>query len=246
MKSLTFAFLKIFFRNGRAIFFVIFLPAGLFALLAFLNLEAVIRVNLSVSYIEFLLTGMMAMALLQTGIYTTAYTLIDYKRDLTLKRLAMTPLSASKFLWAQVLARSLVAGVQVGLLLLIGTWFFGARIENVFYLPFLIFMGSTIFLNLGFLIAAFARDYEEAAPYTTIIGLVLVFLGNVFFPVENLPPKLVALANSLPLKPLSESIRHFLLESPQLNWTRDLEVLLIWFVVLSFISHFIFRKKAYK
>lgn len=246
MRLLIWSFLKIFFRNPRAIFFVIFLPAGIFIILAFLGLEEILRFNLPVSYTNFLLSGIIAMALMQTGVYTIAYTLIDYRRTKIFERLAVTPLSASQFLLAQVLARFVVAILQVAVLLILGAALFHTTTRGLVFLPFLIFLGSTLFLNFGFLIAAAARDYEEAAPYTTLISLPLIFLGDVFFPVQNLPQSLASLAAFLPLKPLASLLRHFLLGINSENLGGDILVLLVWLLVLTLISRVIFAKKVYR
>lgn len=182
MAKLISIFLKIFFRNKRAVFFVVFLPAGIFLLLGFLGIEEIIRFELSVSYQDFLLPGIIAFSIMQMGIYTLAYILVDYKRLRILKRLSITPLRAGKFLVSQNLARFVIAMFQVAFLALIGTLVFGTQLGmSILWLPLVVFLGSLIFQAFGFLIASFARDYEEAAPYTTLIGLPLIFLGDVFF-----------------------------------------------------------------
>lgn len=245
MKYLTITFLKIFFRNFRAWFFVVFLPTGLFILVAFLSLEAIIRVDLAVPYRDFLLTGIISMALMQTGLYTVGYLFIDYKRLQVFKRFYITPLPAREFVFAQIFSRFFIALIQVCILILVGMMLFNARVENLWILPILVFFGSTFFLNFGILIAAFARDYEEAAPYTTILGLPLVFLGDIFFPVQNLPEFLGKIANFLPLKPFSAIMRHYLLglTDPVLGF--DFLVLFIWFIFLTTLSLIVFERKIY-
>lgn len=245
MITLVKTFLKIFFRNKQAVFFVILLPAGLLLILMTLGLEGIVRYDLPISYAAFLVTGIIAMALMQTGIYTVAYSLIGYRRTHILKRLSITPLSAGRFLYAQTLARFLIACLQVLVLLLLGYVLFGFRLQNLIFLPILIFFGSCIFLNLGFLIASYAKDYEEAAPYTALIGLPLVFLGDVFFPTANLPPALTSLSQFLPLAPLSQVLRHFFLETPSPDLLEELLVLLVWLVLSTAISYYLFQKKAY-
>lgn len=130
MKELTWAFLKIFFRNPRAIFFIVFLPAGIFSVLAVLNLEAIVRFSANMPYRDFLLSGMIAMALMQSGIYTTAYSLIEYHKTKVLKRLVVTPLSPKKFLLSQVFSRFVLAVLQVLLLILLGVFIFQTSLLN--------------------------------------------------------------------------------------------------------------------
>lgn len=246
MGELIKIFLKIFFRNPRAWFFVIFLPSGLFAIAAVLSLESIIRTDLPVSYEDFLLIGIMSMSLMQTGLYTVGYIFIDYRKSQILKQLSITPLSGGKFIFAQIVSRFLIAGLQVAVLLAIGSVAFGVRLENLPILPFFILIGNTLFLNLGIIIAAVSKSYEEAAPYTTLIGLPLVFLGDIFFPVQNLPASLVAVANYLPLKPLSALLRHFSLGLPDPYLRADVFILLMWFLVLSLLARYLFYKKIYR
>ena len=245
--KLVIAFLKTFFRNRRAIFFVIMLPAAIFLILATFGVEKVLDFKSQLSYTDFLLPGIIAYALTQTGIYTVGYTIIDYKRQNILKRLSVTPLSAGKFLQAQSTARFLVALLQAGILLALGAGLFGARFSaQIFLLPFIILIGCVIFLNFGYFIASLTRDYEEAAPYTTIVGLTLGFLGDVFFPINNLPAVLQQVAAVLPLKPLTSAMRYALYGIGSENFVSNIVILVIWLVATLYISKLIFERKAYR
>lgn len=246
MTKLVYTFLKMFFRNPRGIFFVIFLPSAIFLTLAYLGIAGIIRFNLAVSYNDFLLSGIIALSLMQMGIYTASYSLIDYRRSHILKRLSVTPLSPSRFLLGQTLSRFLIALLQVAVLLLLGWVFFHTTIRGLLYVPILVFFGSTIFLHFGFLIAAVARDYEEAAPYTSIIGLPLLFLGDVFFPVQDLPRGLSILADYLPLKPLASTLRYALLQIPSPHLLQDFIMMVSWLIFTGFLAYFLFAKKVYK
>lgn len=246
MKNLTTAFLKIFFRNPRAWFFVIFLPAMLFVAGAFLGLESVIQVNSGLRYHDYLLVGILAMALMQTGIYGMSYLMIDWRKSQILRRLFITPLSPFSFLFSLLLSRFLITVFQAAAIILLGVLVFGVELRGLMLLPLLAFAGLGIFLNFGLIIASFSRDYEEAAPYTTAAGLSLIFLGDVFFPTKNLPAALSAAGSFLPLKPLSQSLRHFLLGAPSPDLGRDLLVILAWFAATSLLVPIIFKKQIYK
>src|SRR3989344_8387553 len=247
MRLLILSFLKIFFRNWRAMFFVILLPAAIFLIAAFLGLERIIKLEMTAEYDAFLLSGVIAFAMMNTGVYTLAYTIIDYRRGQILKRFAVTPLSARQFIIAQTISRFIIALIQTAVLLVLGFWLFHLSFTlNILALPLIVFAGSTIFLNFGFLIASMARDYEEAAPYTSTTGLVLVFLGGVFFPTENLPGGIATAANFLPLKPLSATLRHSLFGVGFPNPPTDLLILLGWLVILYPITFFVFARRIYK
>lgn len=248
MKKLVLTFLKIFFRNPRAIFFVIFLPVGIFCVLALLNLETIVRFSAGMIYKDFLLSGMIAVALMQSGIYTIAYSLIDYQRTKVLKRLSLTPLSPERFLVGQVISRFIIAAFQVLLLVLLGFFVFRTtlKVQGLILLPLVVFLGSTIFLNLGVIIAAIARNYEEAAPYTTFLGLCLTFFGDVFFPSGQLPTPLPQVASFLPLKPLSDTLRATLIEGNYSNLRWQFVAILVWFATLQIVAGILFRERLYK
>lgn len=247
MIKLTLAFLKIFFRNWRAMFFVIGLPAGIFLVAAFLGIEQIIRFEGNVSYIDFLLTGMIALALMQSGVYTAAYSLVDWRRTKVLKRLFVAPLTTGMFLFTQSLTRFIIALVQTAVLVIISVLLFETKFNlNIIFLPIIIFLGSTLFLAVGFLIASLARDYEEAAPYTSMAGISLTFLGDVFFPVDNLPEILNQIASWLPMKPLAALMRYSMLGIKPEDLAHEILVLLLWLSVLFLIAPVIFRRNVNK
>lgn len=248
MKNLIFAFLKMFSRNLKAMVFVIFLPLGLYLAASVLGIGEILRFAKPFSYNDFLLTGVMAFALMQTGIYTVTYTFIDYHRSKVLKRLAVTPVAGEKVLLSQAVARYFLALIQVALLLVCGILFFHTKISPLFLLllPVVIFFGNTLFLSIGFIIASFTRDYEQAAPYTMVIGTILMFLGDAFFPIENLPRPLLGISEYLPLKPLVSYFRFCVLGIDDGRLIREGAILLAWFVVVFIMARLIFVKRAYR
>ncbi|OGE77907.1 MAG: hypothetical protein A2751_02580 [Candidatus Doudnabacteria bacterium RIFCSPHIGHO2_01_FULL_46_14] len=247
MNLLVLTFLKIFFRNRRAIFFVLLLPAGIFLILSFMRVEQIIQFDIGLPYTDFLLAGIMAYAIMQMGIYTVSYSFIDYRKQTVLKRLSVTPLSSKQFLQAHSVARFIVALIQVALLFGIGMIAFGSRPSgSIWFLPLVILLGSVAFLNFGYVISSLARDYEEAAPYTAIVGLGLGFLGDVFFPVANLPIFLQNIAQILPMAALSGAMRYSLYGIQGEQFVYNLLVLTGWFILGTAAANAIFAKRAYK
>lgn|SRR3989344_7286934 len=246
MISLFFAFLKIFSRNLRALFFILVLPLVMYVGISYLGIGNIIRLGTSSVYQEYLLSGIVAMSLMQLGIFSTGYALIDFRRSGILKRIAVSPLSAASFLVAHGLARTVLALAQTGLLLFCGFIFFGLTYGwLVILVPLLVAAGLVLFLNLGYLIASLAKDYEDAAPATTAINLLLIFLGDVFFPSAALPRPLAILADILPMKAFSNLFRLALSGTGHvLVW--QVLVLAAWLVITSIVSFWIFAKKAYR
>ncbi len=247
MRQLTLAFLKIFFRNPRAMFFVIFLPAVILVGAMILGPERIFQFKSTLRYADFFLAGIMAYAIMQSCVYSVAYNLVDFRRNQILKRLSVTPLLGRQFIAAQSIARFIIGVLQAAVLLIIGFLVFQTKLAtSMFWLPLIILTGTAVFLGVAFLIASLAKDYEEAAPYTSAIGLILLFLGDVFFPVGNLPQNLQAVAQVLPMEPFSALIRYALFGTVEANFTNNIWTLAIWLILLLVAAILIFEKKIYR
>ena len=161
--------------------------------------------------------------------------------------MAVTPLSGGELLVSHTLARYIIALVQIGILVVSGMIIFGTKISIYsLLLPVVILVGNTIFLNIGFIISSLTRDYEQAAPYTMVVGTVLMFLGDAFFPLQNVPRPLQQIAEYLPMKPLVSAFRYSILGVRSADFWREILVLVAWFVILTLAAKYVFEKKAYK
>ena len=246
MYQLAKAFLKIFFRNYRALFFVLVMQAAIYIIISYLGIDNIIRFNGAGSYQQYLLPGILALSLMQLGIFNSGYAVIEMRRSGTLKRIAVTPLTPMRFLAAHLLARFVMGLMMAVILLLAGAILFDYQIgAGIWLLPFLIFLGLMLFLNFGYIIASLARDYEDAAPATAIINMVFMFLGDVFFPTRFLPPYFGAIADFLPMKPLSSMMRQSLSGEGSVT-AGAVVVLLAWLIITTAVAFRVFAKKAYK
>ena len=72
-------------------------------------------------YKGFLVPGIVALSIMQSGILGVVFTLISYKTQGVLKRLQATPIDPSHFLIGQMISRLLIIVIQTFILFLIGT-----------------------------------------------------------------------------------------------------------------------------
>lgn len=232
-------------RNYRGVFFNLALP-----IILYVAISKVVGLNIAsgstYSYPNYLLPGIVAMTIMQTGIFSIAYWLIDLRTSGALKRFLVTPLSPFEMVASVVTSRLALIIVQIFLLLVIGYIFFGAQIEGSFTaILILLALGGAVFLSLGFFISSFAKNYEEAAPITTVINLLFTFLGNIFFETSKFPGFLRAISKVLPVSFLSEGMRNNFLEP---NWSvvqtlPNIVGLLIWLVILLTANAYLFKTK---
>src|SRR6266404_4189339 len=192
-QQLFLANLKIFYRNKQGVFWTLLMPAAVYIALSVLPVgKAIIP---SGNYSNYVLPGIIAMTIMQTGIYGLAYWMVDLRTRGVIKRFLVTPLNIWEFIFGILASRIIVVIIEVITLTVLGIIVFHAQFAgNIFSILLITILGGSIFLLLGLLISNFANSYDAAAPITTAIGLPLIFLGNIFYPIEILPHVLQVVA----------------------------------------------------
>ncbi len=234
---------RMLYRNWRGLFWNIALPVGLYAILSLIKFGGNFAGG---AYSRFLLPGIIAMTLMQTGIFSLAYWLIDLKERGVLKRFRVTPLSNSELVSALISTRLVVMLVQIILLSAIGVWFFGAHVYgSIVAIIIISIIGGSIFLSLGFFVSTVANTYDEAAPITTVINLIFTFLGNIFFQTDAFPKILNEIGQKLPITYLANGLRHNFMEQWTLKQSlHDIFGLLVWLVIILAITIYSFQKNS--
>jgi len=140
-----------------------------------------------VSYIEFLVPGLIMMSILQNAFANTSSSLFQSKMTGTVFLMLVAPLSIWEFYLAFV-----AAGVVRALLVGIGVWI-AAR--GFVTLPMyslgsvLIFavLGSAVLGSLGLIAAIWSDKWEHVSAFQNFVILPLSFLSGVFYDIRNLP-----------------------------------------------------------
>ena len=205
-RQLFTANVKILYRNWRALFFNIILPVGIYVAIGLLRIRRFGGIR--IDYSTYLLPGIIAMTIMQTGIYSLAYWLIDLRERGVIRRFRVTPLSTWQLIVSVVCSRLVLMLVQVSVLVFIGTHYFGAVARgNYLNIGAMSLLGGIVMLNVGFLVSNFARNYEEAAPITTAVNLTFTLLGNIFVPSAVFPTVLQKISAYLPITYLADGLR---------------------------------------
>ena len=159
-------------------------------------------------YVDFLVPGVIAMSVMQTGIFGVTFTFIQYRNQGVLRRLKATPIRPHHFLTGQVLTRLIASILQTVVLLGVAVLVFDLNVEgNVGVLLLLAVVGGVLFLSMGFAISGYAKSEEVGAPLTNVIALPMMFLSGVFFPIDILPGPVEAVVQYLPLTYLVHGVR---------------------------------------
>ena len=84
-------------------------------------------------YIDFLMPGVIGMAIMQLGLFSVAFSFVTMKREGVLRRLLATPLDPTSLLVAQVITRLIVVVIQTVILAAVAVFLFGAEFAGNFF-----------------------------------------------------------------------------------------------------------------
>jgi ABC-2 type transport system permease protein len=230
---------KVFLRYKESVFWNFAFPIFFMVLFGFLGFGG----GDGVRYVDFLLPGIIAMAVMTTCIISTAIDIVSDRDKGIFRRLFVTPLPRSVFLGGKILHRYVIVLLQTGLLILVAAVFFGVRMDGnylVFWL--LLTVGMFSFLSIGFLISSFLRKTESAQPVSMITFFVLMFLGETFWPAQAMPGFVKAVSKVLPSTYLNHALRAVSIEGAGLGVLKlDVLVLTLWMVGCFVLSARFFR-----
>jgi ABC-2 type transport system permease protein len=159
------------------------------------------------AYIDFLVPGIVGMTVMQLGLFGVAFGFVQLKRTGALRRLFATPTSPAYFLAAQVGSRLVIGFVQVAILFGVGIAFGLQMFGDYASLAVIVLLASVIFLAVGFAIAGWAKNEDQAAPVANLVSLPMLFLSGVFFPRDAMPDFLASVTQFMPLTYVNEALR---------------------------------------
>jgi ABC-2 type transport system permease protein len=203
--------------------------------------QSVIASNLR--SIDFLLPGILAMSLMQLGLFFTANVLVELREKQVLRRLGATPLPRTTLLASQVLFRLTIGMIQTLIIVLVGVYAFGVQIQSSLPVLFgIVLLGALMFVAIGYLIAGLARSQDSVSAITNIVQFPMLFLSGIFFPVEIMPQWLRPVASVIPLTYFADLLRQVMIGStPTYPLALDVVVVCGWLVVCSALAVKFFR-----
>lgn len=134
--------------------------------------------------------------------------LVAEREQGTLRRLLLSPLAPSAY-FAGVATAFLLVALWQGLVVYAIAAAFGGRFHGTPLLGLaLVLMSALSYIGIGFFFGAvLAKRSEEVNGPVAAIGVPLLVLGGTFFPVQVLPPSLLALTHMNPIYHMNQALR---------------------------------------
>jgi ABC-2 type transport system permease protein len=197
----------------------------------------------SLSYIDFLLPGILALAIMISAVIGLSTVLVTWRKQGVLRRLKLTPMPLWEFLVARVAASLSLALLQVVVLVTFGAVVFGVSISATAWAAIPVaLVGALCFLVMGFTVGSLVAEPETADAVTNVITNPMMFLSGTFFPVAAMPAFVQTIAKVLPLYYMTNALRDTIVRDRGLMYVMpDIGVLLAVTAVLAIVSLRTFR-----
>jgi len=199
--------------------------------------------NQELNTIDYIVPGIIGFSIMSLGIFSIAQGFITYKSSGALRRLFVTPINPLGFIIAQSFTRLLMVLVNVLTMLVLAAVMFDFHmVGDVFNFSVVALFGTVLFLGMGFAIAGWAKNENQAAPLANLIFFPMMFMGGTFFPRELFPEAVQAVAEFLPLSYLTDGLRLVANESATvLSLGSEMLGMAVWIVISYAVAVKIFR-----
>jgi lipooligosaccharide transport system permease protein len=163
------------------------------------------------SYFAFLAAGFVASSTMYAATFETLFSAFSRMHvQKTWEAIVNAPMTLDDVLlgeWAWAVTKALAAGVCM--LVVIALFGYAKSLLALAAIPAVVLVGFA-FGGLGLVINALASGYDFFSYYLTLVLTPMMMLSGVFFPVEQLPGVIQALAMALPLYHGVEIVRPLL------------------------------------
>lgn len=188
--------------------------SALYLLIFGVSLGGRLSVSGGVSYLAFLIPGLVMMSCLNNAFQNTSSSIVIAKFGGELEDFRVSPLSYQQIIWAMGLG-GLVRGFMVGAITFaVGQIFFLSSkgewlpLVHPIWLTYFLTMGGLIFANIGISVAFWAKSVDQLSAISSFVLTPLLYLGGVFFSINNLDSVWQAVARVNPLLYLINGVRH--------------------------------------
>jgi ABC-2 type transport system permease protein len=177
----------------------------------------------------------MAYAVLLICFNSTALIFATLRSDGTLKRVRTTPLPWLAYVAGAIGSTTIVLLLSIVLLFALGVPVFGAHVpgEKMIGLLATLALGTAAFTTLGIAAARLVKSPANGGGFISILTLPMVFISNIWFPMDSSPAWVQDIAKAMPLRPLADGLQAAF--DPRFGGTGiiagDLLTLAIWTLV---------------
>ena len=198
-----------FWRNPAAAFFTCIFPLMFLVIFNLLFGKGDLKVEGGVTNLStFYVPGIVCLSII-SACYTNVAIGMSFSRDRgILKKVHGTPLPTWAFFFGRIVSTVLVSALMVTVVMLAGVLFYGVEIPTNTMPCFIVtlILGAATFSTLGIAISSILPNADSSPPVVNASILPLLFISDVFIPMQDAPRWLNFLATIFPVKPFSSAL----------------------------------------
>ncbi|MBV9440594.1 MAG: ABC transporter permease [Candidatus Eremiobacteraeota bacterium] len=160
-----------------------------------------------ITQLAFAFPGIVALALLQLGVFATALPLLRARDRGVLLHLSLTPMPRLMMVASGILVRMLIACVQVAVICAVAVLFLHVHIAgNPFVFAALVALGTATMIAFGYALAGLARTYDSGLMFIMLTNFAMMFLGQVFWDATS-NHALLPIVRLIPMTYIADALR---------------------------------------
>jgi ABC-2 type transport system permease protein len=159
-------------------------------------------------YIDFFVPGMIGFTIMTSMVYGSIERNTKLRKDGILRKMLTMPVTRYEWIFSKMLFMLFLSFISTFVIMIVGILVWGLNIQiNIFFF-IIVICTSFMFSGLGMIIGRFVKDQETADMAGGAITFPMMFLAGTFFPLDQMPSFLQAVAQVLPLYYVNEGLRN--------------------------------------
>ena len=195
-------------------------------------LDGRVEVFDGVSYVAFLIPGLLMMAVIQNAFANSSSSLIQSKVTGSLIFILLPPFSAIELFLAYISA-AVLRGIVVGFgVFLLALFYVRVPVDNLAVILIFAILGSYVMAALGLIAGMWAEKFDQIAAFQSFIIVPMTFLSGVFYSIKSLPPFWAQLSQFNPFLYMIDGFRYgFFGQADQPIWLSFTVMLIAAFIL---------------
>jgi ABC-2 type transport system permease protein len=195
-----------------------------------------------VSYLQFIIPGIILMTIIQNSYTNTVSSFFLAKFNHSIEELLISPVSYWVILLGYI-SGGVVRGLIVGFCIFIAVSFFvDIQIYSISILLTTCLLTAILFSLAGFINAVFAQSFDDISIVPTFILMPMIYLGGMFYSIEILPEFWQTLSKFNPIYYMVDSFRMGFLGSSTTDFYTSMMVLISMILALAITAFYLLKK----
>ncbi len=205
-------------------------------------LNTQIEVYSDLNYSQFLIPGLVMMAILQNAFANTSSSLIQSKMHGNLTFVLLSPISPFE-LYIAFVGAAIVRGIAVGFaILVVGIIWFDLSWQSPLWIMLFAVLSAAMMGGLGMLAGIISDKYDHLAAFQNFVIMPLTFLSGVFYSIHALPGVWQDISQFNPFFYMVDGFRYGFFEQSDVSVYLSLSVTVLFLIIVSAINLILLHK----